>query len=82
MKKLAEYIKEHPTKITWGLLFLAILVERAILIYSFTLQYVDDDQTIMWNAAFEYGKGNFYEPFFWRKSNVLHFSTSFRRQNI
>jgi len=64
MDKLSRYLVKHRIRIIWILLLLAIIVDRAILLHHFTLQYLDDDQAIMWNGALEYSKGNFFEPYF------------------
>lgn len=64
MEKLSTYVVKHRVRIIWILLLIAIIVDRAILLHHFTMQYLDDDQSIMWNGALEYSKGNFFEPYF------------------
>lgn len=45
-------------------LVLLLFVDRWILLDAFTFRYVDDDQSIMWYDAKEFGSGGFHEPYF------------------
>lgn len=62
--QMREYIVKHRKALVWSLLFLAVVIDRSVLLSHFSLEYLDDDQAIMWNGALEYSKGNFFEPYF------------------
>lgn len=44
---------------------LLVLLDRWLVLERFSFRYIDDDQTIMWNAAEEMAHGRFHEPFFY-----------------
>jgi hypothetical protein len=59
-----NFFYKHRFRILFCFLLLLNCVDRWRLMDQFTFRYVDDDQSIMWYGAKEFGEGNFREPFF------------------
>lgn len=64
LKRLLNVFLKNQRVIGWSLMLLAIVIDRAFILHHFSMKYIDDDQSIMWNGALEYSKGNFFEPYF------------------
>jgi hypothetical protein len=75
MTILNFFIKYLPTRFHFLFYFLvfATLLDRFHSLYIFGFRVIDDDQAVMWNAANEFSRGNFYVPRFFGQAYNTHF---------
>ncbi len=57
--------KPNSTLSIFLLLLFLVILDRTLFLVNFSFQYVDSDQMIYWQAANDYMKGFFHEPYFY-----------------
>lgn len=63
MRKILLFIGKD--KIVFFLLFGLVILDRTLLLIDFNFKYVGNDDLIFWQAATDYMKGIFHEPYFY-----------------
>lgn len=67
LKNLKKTETLNLERVYW-ILFSLFIVNKLLVFFLFSTQYIDQDQTTMWLALVEMANGNFHEPCFWGQS--------------
>lgn len=65
MLTIQKLLSIASDRITFVVLLLLLLLSKLIALYSFGFEYTGSDDMIFWQAATDYAKGVFHEPYFY-----------------
>jgi len=62
--RLHSYLEKYPVQIFFSLMILSI-ADRVNTLLRFSFQYIDSDQTVLWNVTKDMANGRWYAPCFY-----------------
>lgn len=66
---------KHHKRIIFYFLGLLVLINRFLILKEFNFQYTGSDDLIFWQAALDYSRGIFHEPFFYGQNYNFAFES-------